>query len=239
MKEKILQFLSIVIVLILALAFVVRFAGPSLLRQYIEAGVGNCVKNPILCKVPDSNILKPQVDKNSTADFIPYKFPKMTIEAPKGFSVVQEMIKKYYYKKDPSKRILEIIYVLHEEKDFFLQLFPEVRKMGIINNYDFVNRMMFAKPAEVKNITDAFFVIIKSIFTPDMGEQKNAVMTRFQMKDRKGYIIYNLSKAGNYFSCDVITDADSYYKVYAKDKNGKLSLEEVFAVISTLSEPDQ
>jgi hypothetical protein len=239
MKDKFLKAVSVTVVLLAALAFIVKFGGPQLLRQYVSMGIGNCQKIPILCTTPGSEVMEPQADKNLARDYIPYTFPKMSVSAPKGFSVLQEMIKKYYYKKQVLKRENAIIHVLFEKKGYFPELFTEAKKMGIYSNSEFIKRVMYAKPQDVKNLGDAFFVIMKSIFIPDVGDQKNASMSRFQMGDRRGFIIYNLSKSENYFNCDLVDDSDDYFKVYIRDKDAKLSLDDVFAIISTLAKAGQ
>jgi len=235
MKEKLLKITTTVIVLLAALAFLIKFGGPSLLRQYIAMGIGNCQKIPILCTTPGNEVMKPEVDKALSKDFIPYIFPKMSVSAPRGFSVVQEMIKRYYYKKNIKQSAGSIIYVLHEEKGYFPELFSEAHKMGIVTNQEFIRHVMYAKPQEVKTLGDAFFVIMKSIFIPDVGNQKNAIMAQFEAGDRRGYITYNLTKDENFFSCDIVTDSGVYFKVYVKDKGAKLGLNDVFAIISTLA----
>jgi hypothetical protein len=238
MKEKFLKAITIAAVLLAALAYLIKFGGPTLLRQYIVMGVGNCQKIPVLCLLPGEEVMKPQVTKDLAKDYITYKFPTMSIAAPKGFSVVQEMIKKYYYKKKVKQSTDSIIYVLHEEKGFFIELFPEAKKAGISNNYEFIKRAMRALPPDIKTFPDAFFVIMKSIFIPDVGDQKKATMAQFRMGDKRGFITYNLSKTDNYFSCDIVTGSGAYFKVYIKDKGAKLELKQVFAIISTLAETD-
>ncbi len=238
MSNKFLKRISITIMLLAALAFVVKFGGPQILRQYISVGIGNCKKIPILCVIPNDEILKPEVDKTSTKDFLTYKFPKMSVSAPKGFSVVQEMIKKYYYKKNLKQSADSIIYVLHEEKGYFIELFSDAKKLGVKDNFEFLRRTFNARPDEIKNLSDAFFVIMKSIFIPDIGDQKTAVMTQFRLGDKYGYITYNLAKEVNYFSCDMTTDTDAYFKIYIKDKGAKLTLNDLFAIITTLAKID-
>jgi len=238
MSKKFLKRISIAAVALAGLAFVVKFGGPQILRQYITMGIGDCKKIPILCVIPNDEILKPEIDKAAARDYLSYKFPKMSVFAPKGFSVVQEMIKKFYYNKKTKKNADSIIYVLHEEKGYFVELFSDARKLGVKDNFEFLRRTFNARPTQINNLSDAFFVIMKSIFIPDVGNQNTAVMTQFRLGDKYGYINYNLTKDANYFSCDMTTDTDAYFKVYIKDMGAKLGFKDVFAIISTLAETD-
>jgi hypothetical protein len=124
------------------------------------------------------------------------------------------------------------IYVLYEPPDFFIDLFPQLKKQGISDNYGFIKRIMFAKSKEVKNLTDTFFMIMKGIFTPDLGDQKNVRMVEFKLADKKGFINYNLGKPDNYFDCNVISNAGDFFKIYIKDKGATLDLNQVLAIIS-------
>jgi hypothetical protein len=239
MKEKFSKILTIALVLIGTLGLLVWLGGPMLLKNYIKMGIGDCKKIPILCMLPNDEVLVPDINPETAKQYIEYSFPKMSVKAPKGFSVVQEMIKRFYYDKKTRKNSRSIIYVLYEEKGYFPQLFPEARKAGINSNYDFIKRTMNSQPQNIKSISDAFFVIMKSIFIPDVGNQKNAVMTRFRIGEKNGFITYNLDKSGNFFSCDMADNTDTYFKVYVKDTDAKLGLNDVFAIISTLKEPGQ
>lgn len=127
-----------------------------------------------------------------------------------------------------------MIYMLCEDKDFFIRLYPQVKKQGVVNNYDFIRRIMQAKESEINNVTDAFFVIMKGVFIPDLGNQRSAKMIQVNFSDFKGFINYNLDKETNYFDCNIINRAGVFFKVYIKDKNKTLNLEKVFAILSTL-----
>jgi len=233
-KNNLSQNISLAVVFLLALAYAVKFAGPATLRLYIESGIGDCQKIPILCMVPQEEIIRPTIDKEYIAELLPYKFPKISILIPKGFTVVQETIKKVYYKKHKRKQAGNIIHLLYEEPDFFLKLFPHLKKQGIANDYEFIKHIMQAKIKEIKNLNDAFFVIMKGIFTPDLGEQKQVKMAQFAMPGKKGFINYNLDKSGNYFDCNIINDAGVFFKIYIKDKSARLSLGNVLTIISTV-----
>jgi hypothetical protein len=77
-------------------------------------------------------------------------------------------------------------------------------------------------------------VIMKSIFTPDMGDQKNLVITKVDFLHMRGFLTYNLSRGGNYFDCNMLDTENNFYKVYIKDKKAQVSLEQALAIISTL-----
>jgi hypothetical protein len=93
---------------------------------------------------------------------------------------------------------------------------------------------MYAQQDQINNIADAFFVIMKSVFTPDVGNQNNAKMIKFQFADFKGFINYFMAKPDNYFDCNVFDADGNFFKVYIKDIGASLDLNNVFAIISTL-----
>jgi hypothetical protein len=233
--KSIVNFLTLGITLILGLGFVIKFAGPNLLKQYISYGIGDCKDIPILCMEPEEEIIRPQ---NPPEDYIlalvPQEFTQMAVSCPKGFSLVQELIKKPFYKKNRWLDKGAAIYLLRQEPGAFLRLYPELRKQRINDNYEFLQRLTFANLNKVKNLTDAFFLIMKSVFTPDIGNQPTAKMIRFQMRGKKGFINYNLLLPDNYFDCNIIDSRDNFYKVYIKDRGARLDLNKVFAIISTI-----
>ena len=75
---------------------------------------------------------------------------------------------------------------------------------------------------------------MKSVFTPDIGCQSTAKMIKFQFKDYKGFINYQLCRPDNYFDCNVFDVNGNFFKVYIKDVGAQLDLNKVFAIISTL-----
>lgn len=235
LKEKILKFFIIGISFLLALAFVIKFSGPAILRLYVQSGIGDCQKMPILCMAPKDLIINPRIDNEYLSQLLPYDdFPKVSISAPRGFTIVQERITKVYYKKKKRNDKGDIIYLLHQEPDFFINLFPQVKSDGIKDNYEFMKRIMYAKLIEIKNISDTFFVIMKGIFTPDLGEQKNVKMAEFIFSHKKGFINYNTIDASHYFDCNIIDSNGDIFKVYIKDKTASLDLDKVLAIISTV-----
>ena len=225
------KYFSRTIILIVALAFVIKFAGPNLLRQYISYGVGDCKDTPILCMQPEEKIFTPQINSQYSDTLVPYTFPRMSVSVPKGFTLVQELIKKKYYKKRHNRAV---IHLLIQEPGAFIKLYPDVQKQGVKDNYEFIRRLMYARLDQVNNITDAFFLIMKSVFTPDVGNQGITKMIKFQFHNLKGFINYSMAKPNNYFDCNV-SDADgNFFRVYIKDIGARLDLNNVFAIISTL-----
>jgi len=246
MKKRTLKYIYVAIVLLFALLFVGAFGGPAILKAYVQAGVGNCRTIPILCIVPEEEVLNPKIDKTYLSEFLPYSFPakelpyflpRMEVSVPKGFIVIRGSLTKVYYKRRKYNAKSPTIYLLYQKPKFFINIFPQVKGQGIENNYDFVNRTLNAQFTNIGNITDTFFVIMKSVFTPDIGDQKNVKIVKFKTADNKGFITYNFTASENYFDCDVIKDDDAFLKVYIKDKDRKLDLDKVIAIISTLKVP--
>jgi hypothetical protein len=243
MKKKAVKYLYITVVLFFLVLFVAKFGKQAILKAYIEAGIGNCVKIPILCIVPEEEAIISETDKDYISGLLPYSFParqlpyvlpKMKVSVPKGFTVIRGAVTKVYYKKRKYNSETPTVYLLYQKPEFFINLFPQLKKLGIKNNYDFVSRTMNARFTSIDGITDTFFVIMKSIFTPDIGDQRNVKIARFHAADKKGFITYNLGITENYFDCDVIGDNDAFYKLYIKDMDQKLDLGKVVAIVSTL-----
>jgi len=127
-----------------------------------------------------------------------------------------------------------VIHLLIQEPGALIKLYPDVQKQGVNDNYEFMRRLNYASLSKVENITDAFFLIMKSVFTPDIGNQSTAKMIQFQFLDFKGFINYSMAKPNNYFDCNVSDSAGNFFKVYIKDIGARLDLNNVFAIISTL-----
>ncbi|MCX5694826.1 MAG: hypothetical protein NT014_06910 [Candidatus Omnitrophica bacterium] len=232
-SKRITKYFIRTIVLICALAFIIKFAGPNILRQYISYGIGNCKDTPILCMQPEEKIFTPEVNNEYLDTLVPHIFPRMSVSVPKGFTIIQELIKQRFYKKRHSNN-KAVIYLLIQEPNAFIKLYPDVQKQGVRDNYEFINRLLHARLDQVSNITDAFFVIMKSVFTPDIGNQSTAKMIKFKFNNLQGFINYSMARPDNYFDCNV-SDADgNFFKVYIKDVGGVLDLNNVFAIISTL-----
>jgi len=186
---------------------------------------------------PDEKKLTPELNKGYADTLIPQRFPKMSISTPKGFNLVQELIKRRYYKKGHLGNNA-VIYLLRQEPGAFIKLYPDVRKQGIKDNYEFIRRLMYANFSKVNNITDAFFVIMKSVFTPDVGQQNISRMIKFELGGKNGFINYTMAKPNNYFDCNVFDEQGNFFKVYIKDIGGALDLNNVFAIISTVKPVD-
>jgi len=231
--KKLIKYSNSAIILILAIAFVIKFGGPNILKFYVSYGIGDCKLIPILCMQPEEKIIAPQIDREYLDTLVPQSFPKMSVSMPKGFNLVQELIKKPYYKKrHPNYKA--IIYLLPQEPGDFIKLYPDVKKQGVKDNHEFIRRLMHANLNKLNNITDAFFIIMKSIFTPDIGNQKIAKMIKFKIENLSGFINYTVTSTDNYFDCNALDGQDNYFKVYIRDIGAKLDLNKVFAIISTL-----
>lgn len=244
MRKGIIKYLYITVLLLFALSFVAAFGGTALLKAYVTAGIGDCSRMPIFCKLPEKEISNPGIDRTYISELLlysfagqelPYFFPDIEISVPKGFAVVKGSITKVYYKRRKYDAKTPTVYLLYQKPGFFINLFPRLKNYGIENNYEFVTRTLYAQLEDINNITDAFFVIMKSVFTPNLGEQENLRIFKFTISDKRGFINYNLTPAENYFDCDVIDSDDAFFKIYIKDKNRKLDLDKVLAIISTLN----
>ncbi|MDD5561235.1 MAG: hypothetical protein PHT50_03780 [Candidatus Omnitrophica bacterium] len=235
--KKTLKLVSKVIVLGFCLVFIIKFAGQNILRQYIIYGIGDCKNIPVLCKQPDEKTLTPEINEEYINSLIPQVFPKMSISIPKGFNIVQELIKRRYYKKkQPENNAM--IYLLRQEPGAFIKLYPDVKKQGISNNYEFIRRLMYANLNKINNITDAFFIIMKSVFTPDIGPQSICRMVEFKLGEKRGFVNYTMARPNNYFDCNVLDAKGNFFKVYIRDAGARLDLNKVFAIISTLKPID-
>jgi len=235
--NRLTKFITGILAFCLALVFIIKFAGPNILRQYISYGIGECKNIPILCMQPQEKVFSPEISPEYLATLFPQKFPKMSISAPKDFTLIQELIKKVYHKKRHVNN-QAVIYLLRQEPGAFIKLYPDVQKQGVRDNYEFIRRLMYANLKNAENITDAFFLIMKSVFTPDIGNQSTAKMIKFKIKDKLGYINYTMAKPNNYFDCNVLDKNDNFFKVYIKDIGARLDLNNVFAIISTLKPTD-
>jgi len=234
MKKKTVKILSIILALCLGAAFVVRFGGPGILRLYVETGMGVCSKSPVLCIKPNTEISEPLINEEYLAGLLLYKLPQMEIRLPKEFKVVKELVTKVYYKKRKDKLSGSVVYLLHENRDFFITAFPQVAKAGVRDDYQFITRVNNAQSAEIKNINDAFFVIMKGIFTPDMGSKNQVKISTFSIADKKGFITYSMGPEGNFFDCNMVSSSGDFFKVYIRDKNATLDIDKLAAIISTV-----
>jgi len=233
-KKKLKKYFAIAVVLIMSIVFVIRFSTPALLKAYVQTGIGSCYKIPILCMEPTERIIEPDIDQEYAKGLVLYDFPAMNVYLPKGYSATHELIHKVSYKKrKPSNA--SAAYLIYEKPGFFIKLFPQVQKSGVKDDYEFFNRLMHANTRDIRDITDTFFVIMKSIFTPDLGNQNSARMAKFTLLDKYGFINYNLSTPDNYFDCNIFDKEGNFFKIYIKDKGGRLDLTKVFTIISRIT----
>lgn len=237
-KKSITGFIPIIIFLIFAILFIIKFGGAQLLKLYINTGVGNCQQIPILCMAPREEISNPSINKEYILELTRFDFekPKMEIFMPKNFMLQKGNVKEVYFKRLKTTRPnASMAFLLYRKPNFFINLFPQLTKSKIKNDYDFLSRTMAAKTNSINNITDTFFVIIKGIFTPNLGEMKNLAMIKFTSEGKRGFINYNLAPSVNYFDCNMLNAQGEYFKLYIKDTGSTLSLDKVFAIISTLN----
>ena len=232
--SKFLQYTLTTLILMLSVVFVARFGGPRLLRNYISSGIGTCETEPILCMSPSETINAGEANAQYKQELLPYAVSHISIYAPKGFNVVEEITKIYYHKKFKRLDKGEMFYMLYEKPGFFAGLYPDLKKLGVKDNYEFMRRVMFADLKTLQNISDAFFVIMKGIFTPNLGGQQSARMALFTIGRNRGFINYNITGREHYFDCNIITPEDDFFKVYIKDPQGRLDLEKVFTIIATV-----
>jgi len=233
-RNRVGKYIAPAIILFVAILFVAKFGRPAILKAYVQTGIGNCRTMPLLCIIPEKELVNPEIDKAYLQELLPYTFPGIEISIPKGFTVIKGEVTRIYYKRKKYTAKSPAIYLLYQKPNFFINLFPQLQKQGIENNYEFVNRTMHAQFINIDNLTDTFFVIMKSAFTPNLGEQKNIKMVKFKTSDKKGFITYNLAPSENYFDCDAISDDDAFFKIYIKDEGARLDLDKVLAIISTL-----
>ncbi|MBM3245529.1 MAG: hypothetical protein FJZ15_07055 [Candidatus Omnitrophica bacterium] len=235
-KINLTKYLAIAVTLAVGILFVIKFAGPQLLKLYITAGYGTCKENPVLCMAPSMEIIKTRIDRGYIAKLVPFKFPepKTEVYMPLNFTVYKGEVKEAYFKKLKRTQIKQVAYLLYRKPNFFVNLFPQITKGKIQNDYDFLKKVMNANINSIKDITDAFFVIMKCIFIPDMGDQKNLIMAEFTLGEKRGFINYNLTPTVNYYDCNLINNQCEFFKLYIKDTGATLDLDKVFAIISTI-----
>lgn len=233
MKNKLKKRIYIAIVLFFGVLFVAKFSGAAILRLYLESGIGSCKEIPVFCITPNPKPVNQIINQEYNSGLVEYQLPQVQINVPKEFKVIKQNVTKMYYKKKQFKSKDSVMYLVYEPTGFFVGLFPQLKKQGINNDYEFISRIMNTKMNDVNNLLDAFFMVMKGIFIPDLGNQHNVDIVRFIGEKQKGFIGYNLNEKENYFNCDIIME-EGYFKVYIKDSMKKLSLENVLSMISTI-----
>ena len=237
MKKKniVLQYVSIAVFVSAAVFLVVKFGGPRFFRLYVRMTVGDCKKIAIFCMAPDSELTNPGMDTKYTRRLLQYRLTNLKISLPRGFSVSQEEIKnKFDYKRTHRKSSCPAVYVVRKGPDFFMGLFPQLKACGLLHDQEFIRRVMYAKLEQIQNINDAFFVIMKGIFIPDLGGQDSIKMVKFSIGDKTGFVSYNLTASGNFFDCNAVNQKGIFLKIYIKDKDKTLDLDKFLAIISTV-----
>lgn len=235
MKKSILRFKVSFVFFVLGLLFVIKFAGPAILKLYVETGMGGCQNQPIFSIIPEEEINNPPVNTEYLAELTQYNLPEIKINLPKNFTVIKQSVIKRFYKRRKVTGKTAVAYLFCEKPNFFVNLFPQiVSKTGIKNDYEFLSYTMSAKTKDIKNIPDAFFSIMKSLFTPNMGDQQNLKIVKFNGSDKKGFITFNINKTENYFDCNFVDKEGGFFKLYLKDIPPALDLNKVLTIISTV-----
>ncbi|MCX5715907.1 MAG: hypothetical protein NTV07_03420 [Candidatus Omnitrophica bacterium] len=233
MKNKFARYILIAIVLAPMVIFVAKFGEPSILKTYVRAGMAHSQNLAIFSLEPEPENYNLSVDETFLNKLKRYRLPQMDILLPKNIKAVEGETSITYYKKKPGRSYKPIAYLLYEKPGFFMDLFPHLKKQGITNDHDFLSRTMAAKIDDIKTVTDAFFVIMKGVFTPDMEEQKNLKMIKFSCDGKDGFISYNMDGKTNYFDCNFFDRAGNFFKVYIKDPSASLDLNKICTIIST------
>lgn len=222
------------LVLLLGLFFALRYAGLSLLKLYVESGMGSCKKIPIFCVTPQETVIALDTDENYLLGLPCSELKEIQICTPKEFKLIRQRLTKVYRESKKYRTRAPSIYLLYEEPGFFINLFPQIKKQGITDDYLFIDRLMQARMDEIHNLTDAFFVIMKGVFTPDLGDQSNVRIIKFTSRNFRGFVSYTIGASENYFDCNIIDADRNFFKVYIKDTAKVLDLAKVFMIISTL-----
>lgn len=235
MKDKITRIIIITLFSSVCAAFVVKFGGPAILRGYIASTLGDCKKIPVYCMSP-GDFTDPMCADTAyiRRELIQCQMFKMQLCIPRGFLVVEEKTRKIYRKRKPNPSGDSVIFLFHKPPGFFTGLFPQLKKNGILNDYDFLKTVMNTRLDKVNTINEVFFMIMKGVFICDLGPQKNAQMLSFASGPRKGFINYNLTPSGNYFDAKFVDEKEGFFSIYIKDKNKELDLKKACAIISTM-----
>jgi len=234
MANRILKILIIALFLLFAVFYVAKFGGPSILKMYIRSGIGDCQTMPLFCKAPGQEMVLPEINKAYLEELKHYRFEDLEISIPKEIKLVKNDISRAYYKKRAWRTAGSIAYVFCQPPNTFIALYPQMKKEGIQDDYAFMQRIMYANYNSVRTLSDTFFVIMKSIFIPDLGDQKRVQMIKFKGTDKKGFISYNVDSKEHYFDCNMYDKDGNFFKVYIKDRAGVLDLKKVFTILSTV-----
>lgn len=235
MKNRFLKLINAVIILIIFVFVCIKFAVPAILRLYVETGIGSCQKIPILCVKANYEIINPIINEEAIFG-LPYcELEDIQICAPETFKIVKQRLAKIYPGAKKYTNHTSIIYLFSGNKDFFVNLFPQLVKNRIIkDDYEFLSKLENSSINDIRTLTDAFFSIMKSILTPDLGSQNDVKIIKITTQKFKGFISYNTKNSSNYFDCNIVTEEGSFMKIYIKDKEKMLDLDKVIAILASI-----
>jgi len=238
-KDRFIKYSLVVFIMIGAGYLAAKVSGPVLLKVYVGFGIGDCKNVPILCVFTSENIVNPYIDEGYVRTLKRQDIGNVKVSVPSGISTKYEEIKRFNYRKGRkvNDRLTisgSSMFIFCKSKNFFTGLFPQLKEIGISSDLDFISRVMSGNFEHMNNLTDAFFVIMKGIFTPDLGDQKSAKIIRFSSLGKNGFISYNQTPQGNYYDCNVVDEQGIFFKLYMRDKRKKLDLDKVFAIMSTV-----
>lgn len=233
-RKNWLKITFIILALAGAVLYIAHFAGPKILRMYVHAGIGFIHRQPIFGMKPSDASVPLEINEEYLTELKPYKFSDVSISLPKEYRVVQGTEEKSYYKKYTKKSSGAVVYLLYQPPHYFVDSFPDIKEKGVTDDYTFVKKTMQSDADIIRNVTDAFFVVMKSLFTPDLGNQKNLCMISFEGHGKKGFISFNLGETEYAFVCDVFDSGNNYFKIFLRDKSRKMDLRKIFTIISTV-----
>jgi len=235
LKNSFLKLINAAVLLAVCVFVFIKFAWPAILQLYVETGIGNCRKIPILCVKPSYEIINPVIKKEDVFG-LPYcELGEVQICAPETFKIVKQHLTKIFPGSKSYSNHASIIYLFYGNKDFFVNLFPQLTINKVIkNDYEFLNKMESSSIKEIHTLTDAFFSIMKSILTPDLGNQYEVKIARIITEEFKGFISYNTANTHNYFDCNILTKDGVFLKIYIKDKEKELDLDKVIAILASI-----
>ncbi len=234
MANRLFKPLALLVVLGAAVLFIVRFGGPQLLTFYVRSGLGQEVHLPLFYSSLSEEREVPAVSEQVLSRLKPTRMEDVELGVPKEFVIVKGALKRSYYKKWPPKSAGSQIHLLTQQKNYFVQLNPQVAAQGVRDDYEFLRRVQDARLDRIRSVTDAFFVIMKGIFTPDLGDQTDVRMGTFILPGKRGFLTESHAAEGDFYDCNFFDDRDRYFKLYIKDPTRSLSRAGVLAIVSTV-----
>lgn len=225
---------ALLLILGAAVLFIIRFGGPQLLSFYVRSGLGKEVHLPIFYSARKEERAVTAVSEQVLAQLRPTRMENVELGVPKEFVIFKGALKRSYYKKWPPKSAGSQIHLLTQPKNYFVRLNPQVMAQGVSDDYEFLRRVQDARLDRIRSISDAFFVIMKGIFTPDLGDQKDLRTVTFTLPGKRGFLTESHASEGDFYDCNFFDDRDRYFKLYIKDLNRSLSRSGVLAIVSTV-----